>query len=335
MADGIGLAHIGDLARVALAGSSEAIAAVADLAQRLSGIDITVVSEVTADGRYVFRALEARGPVPVGRDDAIPYPWSLCSRIHAGESPATVAETKEVPALWNQWLRLKEGLGVDWDVRAFCTRDVTLPDGSLFGTICFHHWQPRSFSADEEALLEVLARLLGQEIWRERAAAELERAATALAEAEHLRFELAEELRHELRAPLQVIDGYAEAMVDGVLAADGDHLALVRGEAARATRLLDDIIDLTRSRPGRTSARSRRRSGSTRSPCRCASSWRRSRRRAASISRPRSSRPPSSAIAAGSSRWSSTSSGTRSGPPREAPVPASSSRSGARARPAS
>ena len=80
-------------------------------------------------------------------------------------------DTREVPALWNQWLRLKEGLGVDWDILAFCTREVRLPDGELFGTLCLHHLQPREFSADEQALLEVLARLLGQEIWRERAAA--------------------------------------------------------------------------------------------------------------------------------------------------------------------
>ena len=46
--------------------------------------------------------------------------------------------------------------------------------------------------------------------------------------------ELAEELRHELRAPLQVIDGYAEAMLDGVVAARRRARALVRREAGRA-----------------------------------------------------------------------------------------------------
>ena len=40
---------------------------------------------------------------------------------------------------------LKEGLGVDWDILAFCTRDIRLPDGSLFGTLCLHHTEPREF----------------------------------------------------------------------------------------------------------------------------------------------------------------------------------------------
>jgi signal transduction histidine kinase len=157
-----------------------------------------------------------------------------------------VPDTREVPALWQHWLGLKGGLGVDWDILAFCTRDVRLPDGGLFGTLCVHHTEPRSFSADEQALLEVLARMLGQEIWRERAARELREALAALGTAERRRVELADELRHELRAPLQVIDGYAEGMLDGVVLRDDEHVTLVRHEAGRASQLLDDITELVR-----------------------------------------------------------------------------------------
>src|SRR4051794_964755 len=94
------LAEISELGRRALATSAEAIAAVTDLVQRTTAVDITVVSELTVDGLYVFRGLEKRIAAPVERDAAIPYEWSLCSRIHACESPATVPDTREVPALW-------------------------------------------------------------------------------------------------------------------------------------------------------------------------------------------------------------------------------------------
>jgi signal transduction histidine kinase len=246
MPDTIGLAAISELGTRALASSADAIAAVCELVQRTTGIDITVVSEVTAGGQYVFRGLEQTAGVPVERGAAIPYDLSLCSRIHAGESPATVPDTREVPALWRQWLRLKEGLGVDWDILAFCTRDIRLPDGELYGTLCIHHLEPRAFSADEQALLEVLARLLGEELWRERAARELAASVAALDAADERRVELVEELRHELRAPLQVIDGYAEAMLDDVVAADEEHLTLVQREAGRAMQLLDDLTELAR-----------------------------------------------------------------------------------------
>ena len=147
MSGTIGIAEIAELGARTLESSADAIAAVTELVQRLTAIDITIVSEVTADGRYVFRGLEKRPSVPVERDAAIPYAASLCSRIHAGESPATVPDTREVPALWNAWLRLKAGIDADWDVLAFCTRDVRLPDGSLYGTLCVHHHEPRDGDA--------------------------------------------------------------------------------------------------------------------------------------------------------------------------------------------
>jgi hypothetical protein len=80
-----------------------------------------------------------------------------------------VPEVRDEPALWEQWLKLKQGLGVDWDIRAFCTTDVRLPDGSLYGTLCLHHREPRDFSDDEQALLAVLARIAADDIAPERA----------------------------------------------------------------------------------------------------------------------------------------------------------------------
>jgi len=242
----IGLSALTEIGTLTLTSSAEAIEAMCALTQRLSGVDITVVSEVTRDGRYVFRGIEQSFAAPFERDSEIPWEWSLCSRVHAGESPATVPETRDVPALWASWLRLKAGLGVDWDVRAFCTRDVRLPDGSLFGTVCLHHREPRVFEPDEEALLGVITVLLGQEIWRERAAGRLEETIGALDESLRERIDLAEELRHELRAPLPRIDGYPEAMLDGVVARDDEHVVLVRREATRAQRLLDGLVDLVR-----------------------------------------------------------------------------------------
>jgi signal transduction histidine kinase len=242
----VGLSDISEIGTRTLATAAEEIAAVTELVQRVTGIDITIVSEVTGDEQYVFRGLEARPELPFAAGASIPYAASLCSRIHAGHSPATVPDTREVPALWNHWLALKEGLGVDWDILAFCTRDVVLPDGVRYGTLCLHHLEERTFTPDEEALLEVLARMLGLQIWRERAARRLVEALDAYHDAERRRVDLADELQHELRAPLQVIDGYAEGMLDGVIARDDEHVTLVRREAGRAIQLLEDVAALVR-----------------------------------------------------------------------------------------
>ncbi len=230
-------------------GSAATIARVVALVQHVTGVDITVLSEISA-GRYWFRGIESRSSIPISTGDSIPYEMSLCSRIHLDGSPSAVAETREDEPLWSNWEQLKTGLGVDWDVRAFATADVTLPDGTLWGTLCLHHKEPRSFVDDEVALIAMLARLVGDELGREQARIALEDAIAARIAAEDARAELVEELGHELRAPLQVIDGYTEAMIDGVLAADQAHLALVRREAGRSIRLLDDLAFLTRIESG-------------------------------------------------------------------------------------
>jgi len=252
----IGLAQIAELGGRVLTTSAGEIAAVTELVQRTTGIDITVVSEITEDDRYVFTGIAKRLAVPVEPGTAIPYAASLCSRVHVGEAPETIPDTRAVPAFWEQWLNLKAGLGVDWDVLAFCTREIRLPDGGRFGTLCVHHLEPRAFSLDEQALLEVLARIIGLEIWRERSAVRLNETLGALGEAERRRVEFADELRHELRAPLQVIDGYAEGMLDGVVERDDEHMTLVRHEAGRAIRLLDDITELVRIEVGEVTAES-------------------------------------------------------------------------------
>jgi signal transduction histidine kinase len=239
------IAELALLGQRTLASSEDAIAQVTELVQRLSGVDITVLAEVR-DGAYRFAGVEAVPAVPLVAGDAIPFSSSLCSRVHLGLAPAVVPEMRDEPALWDTWLALKQGLGVDWDIRAFCTTEVRLPDGSLYGTLCLHHCEPRAFSDDEQALLAVLARIAGDEIARERARAELDAAVERLTQAEALRAELVEELAHELRAPLQVIDGYVEGMLDGVLQREDATLALIRREAGRSVRLLDDLSYLTR-----------------------------------------------------------------------------------------
>jgi signal transduction histidine kinase len=95
-----------------------------------------------------------------------------------------------------------------------------------------HHTEPRAFTDAERDVLALLARLVGDEVARGRAEAR--------------RAELVDEIAHELRAPLMVIDGYAEAMLDGVVARDDEHVVLLRREAGRSLRLLDDLALLTR-----------------------------------------------------------------------------------------
>jgi two-component system, OmpR family, sensor histidine kinase BaeS len=57
---------------------------------------------------------------------------------------------------------------------------------------------------------------------------------------------LTADVAHELRTPLQAIQATVEAMQDGVLPADGEHLGVVRDETVRLGRLTESILELSR-----------------------------------------------------------------------------------------
>ena len=63
---------------------------------------------------------------------------------------------------------------------------------------------------------------------------------------------LTADVAHELRTPLQAIQATVEAMQDGVLPADEEHLGVVRDETVRLARLTNGILELTRLENGTT-----------------------------------------------------------------------------------
>ncbi len=74
--------------------------------------------------------------------------------------------------------------------------------------------------------------------------------ATALKDAEQRRAALIGDVAHELRTPLASIGGYAEGLIDGVVVPNEKTYAIIRDEAARMQRLVDDLTALSRAEAG-------------------------------------------------------------------------------------
>ncbi len=71
-----------------------------------------------------------------------------------------------------------------------------------------------------------------------------------LEETERVRTELLATIAHELRTPLTSIQGYMEGLLDGVVAEEPQTYDLVRREAQRLSRLVDDLQRLSRLEAG-------------------------------------------------------------------------------------
>jgi two-component system, OmpR family, sensor histidine kinase BaeS len=74
--------------------------------------------------------------------------------------------------------------------------------------------------------------------------------ASKLEATEQLRRELLATISHELRTPLTNIEGYMEALLDGVMPDDPETYQIVRKEAQRLSRLVSDIERVSRLEAG-------------------------------------------------------------------------------------
>jgi two-component system sensor histidine kinase BaeS len=66
------------------------------------------------------------------------------------------------------------------------------------------------------------------------------------------------DVTHELRTPIATIDGYLEGLTDGLVPPDQDTWQLLRDQASRMRRLVDDLATLTRAEDGRLDLHSTR-----------------------------------------------------------------------------
>jgi histidine kinase len=70
--------------------------------------------------------------------------------------------------------------------------------------------------------------------------------AGALASVEQQRVALIGDVAHELRTPLAGLEGYVEALIDGVLPASAENFAAMQAELRRLRRLVEDLQTLSR-----------------------------------------------------------------------------------------
>jgi len=76
-------------------------------------------------------------------------------------------------------------------------------------------------------------------------AQDFNRMSADLAEAERQRRQMTADIAHELRTPLSLIIGHAEAIEDGVLPATPEALGIIHDEARSLARLVDDLRTLS------------------------------------------------------------------------------------------
>lgn len=88
-------------------------------------------------------------------------------------------------------------------------------------------------------------------------AARLEQLVAGLRQSEELRRQMMATIAHELRTPVTSIRGFAEALQDGLVPPERQphYVGIIAGEAARLSRLIQDLFDLAKLEAGQVEFR--------------------------------------------------------------------------------
>src|SRR5512139_1059706 len=196
---------------------------------------------------------------PVGHCRIAPPPGGFLAQILRRETIAA-DEAASLAAAERAALRLEEGAaGTLYGV-------PILVGTSLLGVAILGYDRRRERSARRGRWLHLLADQIGIALDRIRTRTELDRANAALEEAraalrraDESKTDLISIVSHELRTPLTAIKAYTETLIDNIdnpeFSARGRFLAIIEEECDRLTRMVNDVLDLSRMDSGRRKLR--------------------------------------------------------------------------------
>ncbi|AHG04244.1 ATPase [Halobacterium sp. DL1] len=211
----------------------EQVNALLDLGIEALGASSGALSRI--DGEvYEFQAVRGTGDTEPG--DTAPLSATNCERTAAEEQTLVMADiARDAPELTE-----KAGYA-EWGISCYLGAPVFV-DGDVHGTFCFYGEEPRetAFSEWEVTLVELLSQWVGYELTRRHTRKRLEDQNEKLDQ-------FASIVSHDLRNPLNVLDGYLELAEE---TGDAEHFQQCRDTIDRMEALVDDLLSMARAGEG-------------------------------------------------------------------------------------
>ena len=223
---------------------------IVEIASQVCGTPIAIVNLVDADRQW--------GKAMVGLDDSeAPREDSFCARtIEWHEDVMEVPDTHEDPRFRDNPMVLG-----DPHLRFYAGAQIVDREGYGIGSVCVADRVPRTLTDAQRSALAALGRqAIAQMELRLSLAAERERV-QRLQDLDRLREQFISVVSHELRTPLTSIRGWIDVLMeesDGMSATHRDAIGRVGRNAERLTRVVSDLLDLTRVDAGELYMRSER-----------------------------------------------------------------------------
>jgi signal transduction histidine kinase len=206
-------------------------------ARELTGMELAFVGQFRHGRELIRRADGDAGRFGLELDDGPDLEGTYCQRVVDGRLPSAVRDTRAHPVTAALGVTAESGIG------AYLGVPLRRHDGTLYGTFCCLSGEAHEeLGAEHVRLMEVLARLVGDQLERQEAVEAARRA----------RQELLASMSHDLRTPLTSIIGFAEELAAGHATPEeaAAHGAIVLRSARRLDGMLDDLLLVARAEAG-------------------------------------------------------------------------------------
>ncbi|MBV8759902.1 MAG: sensor histidine kinase KdpD [Deltaproteobacteria bacterium] len=206
----------------------------------------------TADSAAARDVADVAAAVVAHVEDALAAPTVVLAPVADGTLSALaglqpLAENEMAVARWAHEHGRPAGRGTDTLPAA---RLLAVPLGADAGVACVQIERARRrIDLEGRRLIEAIARQAGVAIARLRLAGEAREAALRV-QAEELRSSLLSTVSHDLRTPLAIITGTASELRDRTVGADRESLDTIVDETRRLTKILENLLAITRVESG-------------------------------------------------------------------------------------
>ncbi|HSN25862.1 MAG TPA: sensor histidine kinase KdpD [Kofleriaceae bacterium] len=206
----------------------------------------------TAESAAARDVADVAAAVVAHIEDALAAPTVVLAPLADGTLSALaglqpLAENEMAVARWAHEHGCPAGRGTDTLPAA---RLLAVPLGAEAGVACVQIERARRrIDLEGRRLIEAIARQAGVAIARLRLAKEAREAALRV-QAEELRSSLLSTVSHDLRTPLAIITGTATELRDRIVGDDREPLDTIVEEARRLTKILENLLAITRVESG-------------------------------------------------------------------------------------
>jgi signal transduction histidine kinase len=168
-----------------------------------------------------------------------------CGTAAYRRAPVIVSDLATDP-LWegSRGAAMSAGLRACWSV------PIVGASGDLLGTFAFYYQEPRVPGPDDMKTIDAAARIGRVVLERQRAERARSRELEELREAVRYRELFASILAHDLRNPLNTLLMGSQVLMAGADAHSQQVLGRMQESGARMARMIEQLLDLTRSREG-------------------------------------------------------------------------------------